>query len=358
MLIAYPYIPAIHDLWLYQDHEITWTVPSSGNLVVKRPYAWNPNSLLYGYRKSIQAMPAVYRTMQTPFQTPQPASYGSNSSADPVNRPVFWNSYVPWKSYAFGTRTMIQSAHWQSSFTLRNASANFENQYTAGSYFLASTLVRWISHDNIVYDLSPSNIIWPYTNVSSAYGSGFASGALISADCAITECTQDIPVPPFALIDARTVPVGTKAFTCDSNFKIIELNWRSCWYNEEGTDRYQFNTSAKLPVGTTLPVVNYLHDSGSTVFVEIKPPTSAAAGDGILGLVMFSLRSANDLVNGTATDMALIPPSTHASNSAVLYQQSLGNNFPMVQPYQRQTSSPIASETVAQQILTTVQLVN
>ena len=40
------------------------------------------------------------------------------------------------------------------------------------------------------------------------------------------------------------------------------------------------------PAGSAnVNVYTYLHDSGSVCLVEISPPTSAAAGDGVLGLV-------------------------------------------------------------------------
>ncbi len=303
-------------------------------------------------------MPAVYRTLSTNSGS---SSWGVNLASDPANQPVFFNSYVPWKGYAFGRRTMVQSAHWQGITLQRDPSKTYATEYVAGSEFIAKTLVRWIAHDNTIHDLTPADVLWPYLYVPAAFGGGLASGAewIWDYDVAIAECTQDIPVPPFALIDARTVPVGTRAFTCDSNFKIIELDWRSCYLSfDDFTSRYLFRTTATGSI-PGYGIQAFLHDSGSTAFVEIKPPTSPAAGDGILGLVMFSLEENQGLTQGYPNATVIISSEDHAANPAVLYQQSLGNDYPAVQPWQRQNDDEMATETTEQQILlSTTQLVN
>jgi hypothetical protein len=348
MLIAYPYIPAIYDLWLYEDHEISWTFPDPSSMIVKRPYAWNPTSLMYGYRKSVQAIPAVYRLMNTPAGA---MTYGANSAADPINRPVFYNSYVPWKSYAFGRRTLIQCEHWQTSLTYRDPTKNYGNIFTSGSFFIASTLVRWIAHDNSVFDATPSDMLQPYKKVPVAFGNGWANGSTGENDVAITECAFDIPVAPLKMIDARTVPFGAKAFTLDSNFKIAELKWIGCGYQVGSPTSFAFRTEYVQQAGETDLPLWFSHDSGSTVFVELKPPTSAEAGDGILALVMYSLESGSNLLYGYPAYFALIPREEHATNMAVAYQESLGNDFPISVPYMRQNIEGIATQTRAQEIL-------
>lgn len=289
--------------------------------------------------------------MTTPSYT---STYGANSASDPINRPVFYNSYVPWKAYAFGRRTLIQSKHWQTSLNYRDPTKNYGNLFTSGSSFIASTLVRWISHDNIVFDATPSDMLQPYMKVPVAFGNGWANGNINLADAAITECAFDIPVAPFQMIDARTVPLGTKAFTCDSNFKIAELQWYGCAYQVGFPNSFVFRTYFVQQSGATESPLWFEHDSGSTVFVELKPPTSAEAGDGILAIVMFSLESGGDLLFGNRTYCALIPPEEHATNMAVAYQESLGNDFPISVPYQRKNIEVIATETRAQEILSCV----
>lgn len=345
MLIAYEYVPALHDLWLYEDHVVTWTYPTAGSLTVKRPIAWNPNSALYPYRKSIQAMPATYRVLTTFSNIYE---YGVNLESNPVNRPVFYNSYCPWKAYFFSPTLGMQSEHWQTSSNQRDVTKNFSNQYVAGSLFIATTLIRYISHDNVIHDLPLDSMLWPYRLTSPAYGSVYAFGSANQADVAICECPSGIPVPPLHLIDARTVRYGAPCWMVDSNFKVSELSWSGCWdIPGNGIEDYAIRTQAADP-----PVQLFTHDSGSVAFVEIKPPTSAAAGDGLLGIVGVSVRSAGDLVSSAVPlHIALIPPEDHATEPAVLYQQSLGNTFPAAVPAQRETSQPLAQQTVALQIL-------
>jgi hypothetical protein len=343
MLIAYQYVPALHDLWLYEDHVITWTFPTAGSANIKRPYAWNPGSALYPYRKSIQAMPAVYRILGSPSGFP---SYGVNLASDPVNIPVFWNSYCPWKAFFFSNTLGIQSEHWQATDNYRTPANNFSNVYVAGSFLIASTNVRYIAHDDTIYDLPLDAMMWPYRRTSAAFGSVWAFGSMNQADIAICECPSGIPVPPMQLIDARKARFGAPCWMVDSNFKVVQLNWNGCYDSVEfPAQDFSTRTSPTLP-----PVQLFTHDSGSVAFVEIRPPTSAAAGDGILGLLGVSVKSAGDLVTPVPMPIALIPPEDHASEPAVLYQQSLGNQFPQVVPPQRESAQPLASQSIALQI--------
>lgn len=56
---------------------------------------------------------------------------------------------------------------------------------------------------------------------------------------------------------------------------------------------------AVTPDGLTNVLIgHYLHDSGSVLFAEISPPTSAAAGDGVLGLVPAHMYTGGDFTSG------------------------------------------------------------
>lgn len=341
MLIAYEYIPALHDLWLYEDHVVSWTFPSPASTTLKRPYAWNPGSALYPYRKSIQAMPATYRIMMSEALANE---FGVNLKSNPVNKPVFWNSYCPWKGFFFSPTLGAHCEHWQAASQYRDLSKNFGNQYAEGSFFEASTLIRHISHDNVIYDIDMNAMIWPYRVTSPAFGSKFAFGSPDQADIAIVEYPAGISVPPLTLADTRTVPYGTKCWMVDSNFKVVELLYNGC-YGPPAS----FPESYSVRTSSLEQVQMFSHDSGSMGFVELAPPTSAEAGDGVLGLIGVSVESAVNLVAGT-TIIALIPPENHATEPAVLYQQSLGNVFPAAVPLYRQTTQPLATETVALQI--------
>jgi hypothetical protein len=351
MLISVAYNPTVHDLWLYEDHVVSWTNPTPSNLTVKRPYAWNPNSPLYGYRKSIQAMPAVYRIMTTNSGV---SAYGANLASNPVNRPVFYNSYCPWKAYFISETLGLQSEHWQVSNVYRDPAETFANQYASDGVFAATMLIRYITHDNQIFDLSPAEMIWPYNSTSIAFGSVpvFGSsgiGAAALQDCAAVECPNGIPVPPIKMADARTAIYGSTCYYLDSNFKIVPIQWRYCGHYTNDSTKYVVATGAEEP-----PVAAFLHDSGSCIFIELQPPTSAAAGDGILAIVTRPVINSADFIDGTRTSIAFIPPEDHATSQAVLYQQSLGNEFPIAIPQERPTDQALASQTTALQILSLI----
>ena len=344
MLIGYPYNPSLHDLWLYEDHVITWSAPTPGSQLVRRPYAWNPNSWLYPYRKSIEAMPAVYRLLTTDSGA---SEYGSNLRSDPINRPVFWNSYCPWKAYFVSPTLGLQSEHWQATNTYRDVSDTFGNQYLPNGAFVAQTLVRYITHDNQIFDLSPSDMVWPYKFTSPAFGSVPVFGSAEINDCAAVECPIGIPVPPLKMVDARTALPNANTFYVDSNFKIVRVQFNQCnYFTFYPILQYRIKSFAYQP-----PVQPFLHDSGSVIFIEISPPTSPEAGDGVLGLVTKPVIGADDFVSTSSTNIALIPPETHNSNPAVLYQQSIGNQFPPAIAVSRPNTQAIASQTVELQIL-------
>ena len=350
MLIPYAYNPAIHDLFLYEDHVVTWTQPTAGSVNVKRPYAWNPNSLLYGYRKSLTGMLAIYRTMQTVFPA---TSWGENSASNPVNDPVFKNTYVIVKAYFFTPRLAMQSRHWQSPLVYRNPAYTFADAYGAGTKFIAEGLVRFIDHDNTITDWDASDLLYIYQQVSAAFGNHWAvSGASGPADLGMVEAKQDIPVAPMVIADSRTVPVDAPAFVIDSNQKIIACSALTT-YNTQNDPRLISKAVSNAPY-----VIAFNHDSGSVMLVELKPPTSAAAGDGIMGLIPKSLESGSDLI-GTAnvygtTGIGLIFPENHANSPQVLYQQSLGFSWPAASVYQRQTTEMIATESTQQQIISVI----
>lgn len=350
MLIPYAYNPAIHDLFLYEDHVVTWTQPTAGSSNVKRPYAWNPNSLLYGYRKSLTGMLAIYRTMQTvsPY-----SSYGANSAANPVNDPVFKNTYVIVKAYFFTQRLAMQCRHWQQSLVYRNPNYSFADNYLTGGKFLAEGLVRFIDHDDVITDWTANDLLFLYQQVAPAFGNAFAvSGTNTNADLAMIEAKQDIPVAPMIIADSRTVPVDAPAYVIDSNQKIIACSALTTYGTQQNL------VVVSKAVANAPFVTAFLHDSGSVLLMELRPPTSAAAGDGIMGLIPKSLEGASDLIGTAAvygsTGIGLIFPENHANAAQVLYQQSLGFSWPPASGYERQTNEAIATESTQQQIISAI----
>ena len=350
MLISSPYNSALMDLWLYEDHQITCTNPSSGSLWVKRPYAWNPSSWLYGYRKSLVGINAIYRTMTTNSGV---STYGANVASDPANKPVFYNSFVPFKAKLISSRVMVTCNHWNPALAYRNPSATYGNQYAPNGQFAASTLVRFIDHDNTIYDRTPSEVIFPYRYVSPAFGAniGVATSTASIEDLAICELTTNAPVAPMQIVDPRTCPIGTPTYYLDSNYKIIPLE-------HAGSDRDAVTGNVKFKsryVPTAYGTVDgFLHDSGSSAFMEIKAPTSPAAGDGILGLVMSSELGGTNFTISNPYGIAVLDDTGFSSQPGVAYLNSLGLTYPMYSKWQRPNSAQFASETVAQQILSTL----
>lgn len=338
------------DLWLYEDHQITWTVPSAGSLWVKRPYAWNPNSWLYGYRKSLTGINAIYRVMATDSGY---STFGANVASDPVNRPVFYNSFVPFKAKLISEKVMVTCNHWNPALSFRNAAATYGNQYAAGSQFVASTLVRFIDHDNTIYDRTPSDVIYPYRYVSPAFGTNIAvlTSTTAVADLAVCELTTNAPVAPVQIVDPRTCPLGTPTYYLDSNYKIIPLEYAGSDRNAT-TGNVEFK-SRYVPTAYGI-VAAFTHDSGSSAFMEIKAPSSPAAGDGILGLVVSSEIGGTDFTLSNPYGIAVLDDSGFSSQPGVAYLNSLGLTYPMYSKWQRPNSAQLASETVAQQILSTL----
>lgn len=351
MLISSPYNPATMDLWLYEDHQITWTNPSPGSFWVKRPYAWNPNSLLYGYRKSLVGINAIYRVMTTNSGV---SVYGANVASDPVNTPVFFNSFVPFKAKLISSRVMVICNHWNPALSYRNPSATYANQYGAGTSFQSLNLVRFIDHDNTIYDRTPADVIFPYRYVDPAFGSltGVVTSSTFIEDLAFCELVTNAPVAPMQIVDPRTCPIGTPTYYLDSNYKIIPLEYEGS-YRDATTGQVMFK-SRYVPTAYGI-VDGFLHDSGSSAYMEIKAPTSHAAGDGILGLVVSSEYSGTNLILGYPYGISVLDDLGFSSQPSVAYLQSLGLTYPMYSKWNRPTSAQLASETVDQQILATLQ---
>jgi hypothetical protein len=350
MLISSPYNPATMDLWLYEDHQITWTSPSPGSLWVKRPYAWNPNSWLYGYRKSLVGINATYRTLETSSGS---SVYGANDASDPVNKPVFFNSFVPFKAKLISSRVMFTCNHWNPALSYRNPSATYANQYAANSAFIAKTLVRFIDHDDTIYDRTPADVIYPYRYVSPAYGTNISvvTSTATVEDLAFCELATDAPVAPMQIVDPRTCPLGTPTYYLDSNYKIIPLQYDGA-YRDAITGNVQYRSQY---VATAYgSVAAFQHDSGSSAYMEIKPPTSAAAGDGVLGAVVSSELGSTDFTISKRYGIAVLDDLGFSSQPAVAYLASLGLTYPNYVKRQRQNSEQLASEAVAQQMLSTL----
>lgn len=283
MLIPYPYNPATQDLWIYEDHQISWTVPEPSTSVVKRPIAWNPSSPLYGYRRSLRGISARFRTFSTFCSDPVAAVYAEyNNPALEANKPVYYNSY-PMQFLVMSEKFMWACGHCFNMLGARNPNYRFVGTggYTPGTFFESSMQFRWFDHDNsVIASVSPTNVMLGYSSDPPTN----LDCNLSQCDLAILEFIGTVSVPPMQAVDARNMGVGQTLWILDSNHKIGRLRMVSAAV-KSGRDQYR--SQLLKPDGTEVPKNGqlFLHDSGSLLLAEISPPSSPEAGDGVLGVV-------------------------------------------------------------------------
>jgi len=300
------YDPATDDLFLYEDHVITWSNPEPGSATVKRAYAWNPNSSLYGYRKSLEGLAVPYRTFSTAFPTNADdpgalACFAVNDPLDPVNKPIYFNSYPPMFRIV-GKRLTFWCAHC---FNIGGPSGDripgaTANQMFAANTYLASVLkYRSISADGQIHDIDLSQMEYPYYydtvagdgQKALAYPCNRSEVEFAYADTACSLFAQDFPFTPLTLAYAASSAANPKIYLNAGNLTIQRLKVRSSMSRP-----YSTNTGTIAESSHTMSADPYsrvfLHDSGSIWMQEIRPPTSAAAGDGIMGVAAGALLSA------------------------------------------------------------------
>lgn len=351
MLIAYPYNPTTQDLWLYADHTVTWSVPTSGSAAAKIPVAWNPNSPLYGYRNSLRGITTRLRTWSNFCGSVLADDFSTwNDPNLESNKPVFYNSY-PMQFTVVSQRFMYGCRHCYAVGGARNPALTYvPNIFPADSQSANATMFRWLDSDDTVIQTIAA------TNVLRGFSTDPPTNLTCPNDLALFETTVDIEAPPMIIADVRTIARSKTLWILDSNQKIVRLE-QSLSCVEGGRDRYQFK--GVKPDGSAAPVLphEFLHDSGSIVLAEIYPPTSAAAGDGVMGLVPAHVVSSGQLVDpffavygyedlqadGDFANSASSPTNIRS------YMASRGYPMPSVDTAQRQDTN--ALETVDQQIL-------
>jgi hypothetical protein len=354
MLIPYPYNPATQDLWLYEPITISWTFPSQGSATVYRPYAWNPNSLLYGYRKSLRGLTARLRVFGN--SNLDPTFFPYNDPNDPVNKPVYYNSF-PMSQKVIASRFMHMCAHCYTATGLsvrdpnkRLVDAGSGGHYPANGYFdaLLSESFRWLDSDNsLIQHIDPQDIIGPY-NSDPAVLDAFAFGL----DFTMLETSFDLLAPAVTYVDARTLPLGSTAWMLDSNHKIVRYAFRSQRVLSSVLEQTESFDAAVNPDGTPCAIspIIFLHDSGTHFLVEVSPPTSAQAGDGVLGFITEEISSAAWV---TVMGEGLIANTPPLKDYKVLSYLALRGET--VSLAQARNQGPYASQTTEQQILSTLQ---
>jgi hypothetical protein len=356
MLIPYTYDPATQDLWLYEDYTVNVTVPSPFTIAAKRPIAWNPNSPLYGYRKSIQGITTRLRTF-TQFCGNSLAEFYStwNDPALAVNKPVFYNSY-PQHFVLISDRFMFGCLHCFGQSGARNPAQFYVGNggFTAGGLNDAATMFRWLDADNnVIVTRSPSTVLRGFTT-----DTGYSLQC--RSDLALFELSSTVTVPPVTVVDPRNFGKDAKMWLLDSNHKIVRLKQYNS-YVAAGVDTY--SSTAVAPDGSTLPGTPtvFVQDSGSFCLVEIKPPSDWNLGDGILGVIAAHMDLHDQFLAPSVPRVGyedLTAVGTLANSASVpthLRDYCAARSSPMVALNQSWRQTALASQTVEQQILTLLQ---
>ena len=306
--IGYPYVAASQDLWLYTPRVINWTVPSAGSASIDFPSAWNPGSPLYGYRGSLQGITIRCRTQSADALTylggTSYAYYSTfNNPALPQNKWAFYNSY-PMPVYMLGAKLGWTCAHCVASGSVveRDPAVTWDSVHGPGSLNYYLQVFEWMNKDNVIDNVrSPSQMLKGYTRDTP-------TDLYAGTDLLIVESVTPLTVEPIQVVDLRTLSPGSTVWELDSAMKIIrhKLVGASVYSQVGLTSQAVPNIpmghvalQAVTPDGLTNVLIgHYLHDSGSVLFAEISPPTSAAAGDGVLGLVPAHMYTGGDFTSG------------------------------------------------------------
>lgn len=297
MLSATPYNPATDDLWLYRQEVSTY---GSSTQTLTRPYAWNPNSRLYGYRNSLQALRASNRTLGTyvliPFGglgNPAYQYFAAITPDTPANKACYYNSWPPtWIKASDQHLYICRHCFDVSSSSQRNPSSSFVNYYGDSNHVLIG--YRWIKSDNTIISKNPSDFTEPYV----LDGDVSAGTPVSTADVACIDLKNSLDVPAINFVNAQTITQGTRGFVIDCNGKIMDFTFITAFVRD--TDGVQANANYLFPMvgspnsGQAFVFMFmetegnrniWLHDSGDLWFVEISPPSSLLAGDGVLGMI-------------------------------------------------------------------------
>jgi hypothetical protein len=302
VILPYPYDPVTQDLWLYEPVTISWTDPAPGSATIKRPYAWNPNSPLYGYRKSLMGMTARPRQLGNLAPLIEPPYTLINDPNDPVNQPVYYNSF-PYQEWVISKRFMTVCSHCYGTFSDRNPLKTFVGVGALGHYQLNSYLhavmtqsFRWIDeNNNLIQQLDPTQLMAPYETDLTNY-----PGMVNNSDTALCESYEDLLAPTVKYVDMRSLPTGTNGWLLDSNHKILRAQFNAEWVDSRELSSGDY--TVLNPDGTVAPypTPQFTGDSSTTLWVELKPPTKKSAGDGVLARATWGISSSSWIVRDAA----------------------------------------------------------
>jgi hypothetical protein len=279
-LIGYPYSAASQDLWLYAPETI---VHSGGSTVVESPVAWNPGSPLYGYRRSLQGISLRKRYASNINLNASYFQY--NDPNDPANKWVYNNCY-PMAFLAITRKHLFTCAHCygRTVSAVRNPAQKWSGTvWTPNTLNDKLTAFKWMDSDNNISDSFET------TQVIAPYGVDTTPPLTTDADVLLSELEGTLSFEPLQVVDFLNLAPNATMWLVDSTMKIIRMKTVSSsvgYSSVSGTSQERLTVQSMLPDGSATAIVQFfLHDSGSFLLAEIRPPSSPAAGDGIMGLV-------------------------------------------------------------------------
>lgn len=341
-LIGYPYSAATQDLWLYAPETIVHT---GGTTVVDSPVAWNPGSPLYGYRWSLQGI--SLRKRYATVSSPNPAFFPYNDPNDPANKWVYNNCY-PMAFYAITRKHLFTCAHCYSRSTsaVRNPTQKWSGtMWTPDTLNDKLTAFKWMDGDNNISDsFETSQVLAPY---------GTDGAPFSGADLVLSELEGTLSFQPMQIVDFLNLAPGATLWLLDSTMKIIRMKLTKAFVNYNqfiNQSQERLEVVSMLPDGSAPADINFfLHDSGSVLLVEIEPPSSPAAGDGIMGLVASHAFSGGSYFSsaGFYAELSAYGYRGSAPNPINLrnYTESTGYAMkPLVHPRRQHNDLVLASE--------------
>lgn len=290
MLQIAPYNPVTQDLFLYEPYTVSWTTPTASSVVVGRAYAWNPNCILYGYRGSLEGLSIPYRNFSTVFGTAAqaPEVNAVNPLANPVNKPIWYNSFPPHQKF-FSKRHLMWCAHAYSLSTMDRASVTgltAADMYAAGGYLDAMLVFRFLDKNNNAAVVAKNTVEYPYAYDAAAGRTNFPNDLPVSApsgsvDVAVSLSQSEFPFTPLTMTDLGSRDGGVMHYINAGNMTVQTLYLRSI-----GPQKYNLQTNQSGGNWVTDGYYDsaFTHDSGSSFCSEISPPSSLAAGDGVMGM--------------------------------------------------------------------------
>lgn len=385
MLSSTPYNPATDDLWLYRQEVSTY---GSSTQTLTRPYAWNPNSRLYGYRNSLQALRANNRTLGTyvfnsftGLDVPTYQYFAAITPDTPENKPCYYNSWPPtWVKASDQHLYICRHCFDATVFSQRNPSSSFANYYGDSNHVLIG--YRWIKSDNTLISKNPSDFTEPYF----LDGDFVAGDPCPQGDVACIDLKNSLDVPAINFVNPQTITQGTQGFVIDCNGKIMDFTFITAFVRDtagvQADENYLFPMVGFANTGQAFAFMFmetegnqniWLHDSGDLWFVEISPPSSPLAGDGVLAMIpghVVRLSNhynkevlGNEIADNVFTSPNVIDPRYMAticpSSLSVEYQNWASYWASRGAPYTfldaPRANQALSSESVEQQILSAVQ---